>query len=538
MPTPRAARGHSFGRSYACRSGRTLRMRAASRRSSCSAWARPGAPRSPARCRTRPAAGVPGVPLGAARRGSRAALPGATADGAARGADGRERHVPRRAAPLGIGVPPPAPAAPGAPWTVITTVREPVAQAVSAFFHGGAAAGALAARSSVDARRAARAEDWVRAPLRWFDREFAPALGIDVFAEPFDPAVRARRDRRPAVRVLLLRQENLASRPERARGSSASPSPVAGPAPQRRQRPEYAPSYRRVPRRGAAARATARAGVRLRYARHFYAEGEIARFRRRWSKTQRLRGRSETFTAPILACRRSTGRHYDLPESRMAGDETGGQTGGRGERRRRVEAQGSRSSDRRHGQGPRGTSRPPLTHEVPPRTPECRRSSAALVAVGIKRPRNDDGTLGRRSWKRLCVSSARSSRSCSSGPRSTSSSPAPSRSRSPSAMPASRSGPALHITLPFTTTYSMPTRVAELHDELQHRRGRRRAAPTTRWPCSDPTAEPRTSTRPCCTASTRNRRRSCTGTSARTTPRHSFGHRPGRASARVHRCIR
>ena len=83
------------------------------------------------------------------------------------------------------------PPTPAAPWTVITTVREPVAQAVSAFFHGARVAACAAIRrrrrSSRSSRRSSH-EDWIRAPLRWFDREFAPALGIDVFEHPFDPA--------------------------------------------------------------------------------------------------------------------------------------------------------------------------------------------------------------------------------------------------------------------------------------------------------------------------------------------------------------
>ena len=74
-----------------------------------------------------------------------------------------------------------------APWTVITTVREPIAQAVSAFFHGGRPAGRSTTGASAEAltadlarrRLGAGAAALVRPGVR-------PALGIDVFAHPFD----------------------------------------------------------------------------------------------------------------------------------------------------------------------------------------------------------------------------------------------------------------------------------------------------------------------------------------------------------------
>ena len=60
-----------------------------------------------------------------------------------------------------------------------------------------AAAGVLDGRPRRRARSPTRSSPsgWIRAPLRWFDREFAPALGIDVFEQPFDPGVGPRRDR-------------------------------------------------------------------------------------------------------------------------------------------------------------------------------------------------------------------------------------------------------------------------------------------------------------------------------------------------------
>lgn len=175
------------------------------------------------------------------------------------------------------------PPTPSAPWTVITTVREPIAQAVSAFFHGGGRRGVLGGATADDLVETLLAESWVRAPLRWFDREFAPALGIDVFEHPFDPERGHSVIETPPVRVLLLRQENLALAPAALAGFLGRPAAVAVPARNEAAEKEYAAQYREF-----------LASVRLpgpvldqayssRYARHFYADSELERFRQRWA---------------------------------------------------------------------------------------------------------------------------------------------------------------------------------------------------------------------------------------------------------------
>jgi hypothetical protein len=170
-----------------------------------------------------------------------------------------------------------------APWRVITTVREPVAQAVSAFFHGGGRRGLLDADPSVDALEATLlTEDWLRAPVRWFDREFAPALGIDVFDRPFDTATGHGEIEAPNARVLLLRQENLAAAPDALARFLGHAAPLPVPPRNEAAGKDYAARYREF-----------LASVRLtesvldevydsRYARHFYADTELERFRRRW----------------------------------------------------------------------------------------------------------------------------------------------------------------------------------------------------------------------------------------------------------------
>jgi hypothetical protein len=172
-----------------------------------------------------------------------------------------------------------------APWTVITTVREPIAQAVSAFFHGGVRRGVVHDDTTTDTlTETLLAERWVRAPLRWFEREFVPAFGIDVFGEPFDPQLGYGTVETPSVRVLLIRQENFDVAPDVLAQFLRRDAPVPVPARNEATTKDYAARYREF-----------LASVRLpspvldeaytsRYARHFYAEAELERFRQRWTE--------------------------------------------------------------------------------------------------------------------------------------------------------------------------------------------------------------------------------------------------------------
>jgi hypothetical protein len=169
-----------------------------------------------------------------------------------------------------------------APWTVITTVREPIAQAVSAFFHGSIRRG-VAAGASVDELSAELLDEhWERAPLRWFDREFAPALGIDVFAHPFDPQVGHGVIDTPAARVLLLRQENLDTAPETLARFLGVAAPVAVTARNQATAKEYGDRYGEFLREVRVPDPVLDDVYGSRYARHFYADSELTRFRRRW----------------------------------------------------------------------------------------------------------------------------------------------------------------------------------------------------------------------------------------------------------------
>ena len=171
-----------------------------------------------------------------------------------------------------------------APWTVITTVREPIAQAVSALFHGSPRRRLLEARPSVDELAQILVDEgWVKTALRWFDREFAPALGIDVYAEAFEPATGFAVLDRPAVRVLLLRQENRLEAPHALGRFLRVPGAISVPARNEGATKEYAAGYREFLRSVRLPPAVLDQAYNSRYARHFYADEELEGFRRRWT---------------------------------------------------------------------------------------------------------------------------------------------------------------------------------------------------------------------------------------------------------------
>jgi putative capsular polysaccharide synthesis protein len=176
-----------------------------------------------------------------------------------------------------------------APWTVITTVREPVAQAVSAFFH------ASERRAYLDGDRSVAqlvdelvAGDWARPPVRWFDREFRSAFGIDVYEQPFDPATGHAVIETPAVRVLLLRQESFAAAPEALGGFLGEVllgrrGPVPVPARNEASTKSYGGRYAEFVASARLPPEVLDAAYGSRYARHFYADREREGFRRRWA---------------------------------------------------------------------------------------------------------------------------------------------------------------------------------------------------------------------------------------------------------------
>jgi Putative capsular polysaccharide synthesis protein len=172
------------------------------------------------------------------------------------------------------------------PWDVITTVREPVAQAVSAFFHGGGRRGVLDGVDAAALTERMLAEDWLSRPARWFERELGPALGIDVFSSPFDHAAGSTVIEAPNLRLLMMRQEDLDRAPEALRDFLALPRAVPLAHRNVGERKDYADLYRAFMREVCFPSDVLARTYATTYSRHFYTEEELARFRAQWGTRQ------------------------------------------------------------------------------------------------------------------------------------------------------------------------------------------------------------------------------------------------------------
>ena len=176
------------------------------------------------------------------------------------------------------------PASPSAPWTVVTTVREPVAQAVSAFFHASGRRAHLDGKPTVaQLVDAFVAGEWTRPPVRWFDREFEPAFGIDVYERPFDPAVGYAVIETPAVRALLLRQEDFAVAPAALGRFLGGRTPVPVAPRNEASTKGYGGQYADFVASACLPAELLDAAYGSRYAHHFYADSEREHFRRQWT---------------------------------------------------------------------------------------------------------------------------------------------------------------------------------------------------------------------------------------------------------------
>lgn len=104
------------------------------------------------------------------------------------------------------------------PAKIISLVRHPIDNMVSTFARGDfgdrgqcadqARGGTIDAGPLVERfHRQYLASGRYQHPLRWFDREFRPALGVDVYAHPFDKQRGAARIAAPPYDILLMRTE-------------------------------------------------------------------------------------------------------------------------------------------------------------------------------------------------------------------------------------------------------------------------------------------------------------------------------------------
>lgn len=170
-----------------------------------------------------------------------------------------------------------------APWRVVSIVREPIAQVVSAFFQPAARRGYLHEGATVESLLERFGDRLDRLPLRWFETHVQPALGIDVYAEDFDLRRRYQILSTSTARLLLLRCEDLDVAPSALAELLGLADPVPIPHVNVGAEKDYAVTYASflAAIRPSGAQLDEAYGSRL--VRHFYGPDEIDRFRTAWS---------------------------------------------------------------------------------------------------------------------------------------------------------------------------------------------------------------------------------------------------------------
>jgi hypothetical protein len=169
------------------------------------------------------------------------------------------------------------------PWRVVSLVRDPIAQSVSAFFQPAARHGYIDSTTTVADLHRRFADRLERVPLRWFETHLEPALGIDVYHHGFDPSVGYQIISTDTVRLLVLRCEDLHSAPRGLAELLDRDRPVPVPQLNVGAEKEYGDLYRRFLRSLRPTEAQLDRAYSSRLVRHFYTPTEIDRFRTRWT---------------------------------------------------------------------------------------------------------------------------------------------------------------------------------------------------------------------------------------------------------------
>ena len=182
-----------------------------------------------------------------------------------------------------------------APWLIVTMVRDPIARAASEFFQGAERFG----RMSDHAKIAESYERFVRESaipraVNWFDREFEPAVGVDVCAHPFDHVQGYNIIDVPQARILVLRQESLHVAPVALARFLGVSGRIQVAAENVGSEKRYKELYERLLGEVRFSAETLDAAYCSRVVRHFYGPEEIEQFRRRWKSATRCTPRCGT----------------------------------------------------------------------------------------------------------------------------------------------------------------------------------------------------------------------------------------------------
>ena len=183
---------------------------------------------------------------------------------------------------------------PGVPAKVVVLVREPIGRNFSAYFH---ILDVLWRRA--DAYSALTAEQIAagfldkgrhRVPLDWFDEEFRPVFGVDVFADPFPQERGFARFRAGPHDVLVLRADLDDEQKARCLADWLGRERFEIVRMNEADQKHYAERYAGAKRQLRLPDAYLNEMLDSRYARHFFTPGELARLRESWSRGSDARG--------------------------------------------------------------------------------------------------------------------------------------------------------------------------------------------------------------------------------------------------------
>lgn len=181
------------------------------------------------------------------------------------------------------------------PWRVISLVRDPVAQTVSAFFQPGMRHGYIRPGATT-AELIERFDDRLdRLPLSWFESHLLPTLGIDVYDFDFDPTVGYRIISTPTVRLLLLRREGLEVAPQAIGDLLDDDRPIEIPKANVGAEKTYAHVYQQFLQSVRPTPEQLERAYSSRLVQHFYSPREIDQFRTLWSDGASESGGSALF---------------------------------------------------------------------------------------------------------------------------------------------------------------------------------------------------------------------------------------------------
>ena len=175
----------------------------------------------------------------------------------------------------------------GRPFKLITLVREPVGRSVSNFFHNFERfVGVPLAESTHSVEELTEilvAHEHELDEGRWFQREFEPALGVDVYAHPFDHQAGTQVIPSGRGEILVLRLETPDAAKEAAIADFLGEDDFTLATANVGDAKEYGEGYQRFRAHAVLPRDFLLRKLTTPYATHFYSDEERADIRDRWS---------------------------------------------------------------------------------------------------------------------------------------------------------------------------------------------------------------------------------------------------------------